>query len=98
MQVEGYLAADWDAPILFFDKDHCEIYSSFDGIGLIIDESLGVDWSTFGVTSCRRVLVQGKYEFLSYSKPKKGVISFRSVQAVIRDVNYIADITDDIKD
>jgi len=93
VQVEGYLSADREGPIVFLTIDHCERYSSFDGIGIRLDKSLTVDWSALRDPDCRRVLVQGKYKFSPYVQPTPDKVSLRIVQAMLVDVNYIADIS-----
>lgn len=95
VQVEGYLAADWEGPIVFLTHDHCQTYSSYDGVGLILGTDFSVDWSHFREPDCRRVVVEGTYEFWGSTRPDPAAISFRIVQAVLRDVSVLTDITND---
>ncbi len=95
VQVEGYLAADWEGPIVFFSHEHCQTYSSYDGVGLILGAELSVDWSQYRDPDCRRVIVEGTYKFFSIAEYDSSAISFRIVQAVMQDVRLLADIAGD---
>lgn len=95
VQIEGYLSADWEGPIVFLTHEHCERYSSFNGVGIKLDENLTVDWTKLMNPDCRMVIIEGKYKFLPYRKLNEHTISLRTVQTILIDVNYIADISND---
>ena len=92
LRIEGYLAADWEGPIIFFTREHCLVYSSFDGIAISMAAKLDVRWSAFQKPDCRRVVVEGIYKAYRYEPPDAGVISLFSIRNVLQNVSYIADI------
>jgi len=94
VRIYGYLAAEWEGPIVFFTREHCQIYSSFDGIGISLAKDVEIRWNMFQKPDCRRVEVEGIYEAFSYKPPDAAVISLSSVRNVLQDVKYIADISE----
>jgi hypothetical protein len=92
--VEGFLAADWEGPILFLTLELCERYSSWDGIGIIMDPMVEVDWMSLTKPDCRLVLIQGYFRPLEPREPDPAVISLRLVPAVLERVLYLATIDD----
>ena len=92
VRVAGYLAAEWEGPIIFLTREHCLVYSSFDGIGISLAADLDLRWSAFRKPDCRRVEVEGIYEAYRYNPPDTAVVSLFLVRNTLRDVRYIADI------
>jgi len=92
VQVKGYLAAD-ERPIIFLTHEQCQRYSSYDGVGLEFSRKLDIDWSHYTDPDCRRVLVEGVYAYIGPKSRDSQSISFRIVQAVIRDIKNLQDIS-----
>ena len=93
--IRGYLAAEWDGPIVFFSRDHCQQFRPYDGIGLELKEELNVDWSVFQNPNCRRVYVEGYFNFRTYEPPQPNTIRLRVVNSVLRNVTYVVDMEEE---
>lgn len=92
VQVKGYLAAD-EWPIIFLTHEQCQGYSSYDGVGLELSGNRDIDWSQYTDPDCRKVLVEGVYAYIGPKRRDPQSISFRIVQAVIRDIRTLQDIS-----
>lgn len=93
VRVEGYLAADWEGPVVFFSSESCKTYSSFDGVSLIPAEGVVIDFGAYSDPDCRRVAVTGVYDFWRVADAPSELISMRVSNAFLREVKQVEDVS-----